>query len=43
MAANLPQLTTEGYTIAFTPQMKEIITTDERTLEAFTNKGWTIS
>lgn len=43
MAANLPQLTTEGYTIAFTPQMKEIIEADENTKAAFINKGWTIS
>ena len=43
IAANMKQLTTEGYTIIFSTMIKEAILSDPMTADAFTNKGWTIA
>lgn len=43
IAANMKQLTTEGYTIRFSSIIKEAILSDPMTADAFTNKGWTIA
>lgn len=43
IAANMKQLTTEGYTISFSSIIKEAILSDPMTADAFTNKGWTIA
>ena len=43
IAANLQQLSTEGYSITFHPNVKAAILADQETADAFTNKGWTIA
>lgn len=43
IAANLPTLTNEGYSLNFGAPIKAAILADTETTEAFTNKGWTIA